>query len=298
METQLHVKPPRSDPDRWKPLLQLILPVLIILPLASLEYTLVLEIIRTGNLRGLIQAILSGLILIMLVYVMIIRIWRLVNRPASEELVRRAQAVLDHKLPDKAFVSRGRSSSPPNRLIYAAFPITLLTLAIYGICIDRLVMFSVMLGGAIVVGGAMLLSFSSEKQRLTQSVAFDPVRRVIRFENFQFISTFLPEKPRILEVIEFVNVLGSDFYPSGRGPAMLHIRTTKGSVDLTDQMENFEQVRAIIESVILLNKANREVYQEKLNAEPEIRTAWYGWLILLGAFAAVAFLCWKFMYSD
>ncbi|MBI3884456.1 MAG: hypothetical protein HY302_01815 [Opitutae bacterium] len=234
----------------------------------------------------------------MLGYALLVVFWRWLNRPAPEQLVQQAKTILETHLPNAVLVSCSRPAAAPNRWIYAALPLTFAGLAIYGASIDRMPVFFVMLTFATIIGTAMLFAFTRSHRQMVQRLTFDPKRRIVLFENFKFVASFLPEKPRAAEEVAFDQILGADFSPAGKNEATLSIRTTKGTVSFTEQMEHFEKIHAVIESLVILNKADRDTYQEKLNVEPEIKTAWYGWLILLGALATVCLLGWKFLYSD
>lgn len=298
MKSGLHTKPPRSDPDKWKPLIHLVIPLLTAIPLAFIEYFLVADMLRTGSLRGLLQASIYGILLLLLILALFKGVYRWLSQPPAEQLTDFAQAILKREMPEVGFSARSKVTKPPQPLIYGALPAAFGILAIYLACIDRLSGFLIVLFFALLFGGLMFFIFQQEKQRRRQVLTFDPSRRVIIFENFGWSASFLPTNPAACEEIPFNQLLGTDYYPPGRGPASLSIRTTKGSITLTDELQEFERIHAIVDSLVLLNKADRDAYQENLNAEPTIETPWYGWLILIVAIAAIVFLGWKFMYAD
>ena len=289
----------KSDPDRWKPLLAPIVGVTIVVPLATVEYQLVSEIVRTGSQRGIVQALLYGLLLIYLIPALCIAIWNLMHRPSPDERLRHARTLLGGQPKEQQLFVRSSLSSPPNIAVYAALPITLLGLAIYGAWIGNLPLFFVMLVAGIVIGGTMLFVFTPTRKASSPAVlTVDTDRKMLRFENFLFMATFLPEPPRAMEEVAFEQVLGSDYQAAGGGSASLLVRTTKGTVMIPETVDNFEQVRAILASLVEINRSNPTAYQKRLDEEPQIRTAWYGWVILLGSFGAVGYLMWKFMYTD
>lgn len=297
MDSEFRNKP-RSDPDKWKPLLGLVIPLLLIGPLAFIEYMLVREILHTGSLSGLIEAIVYGLLLIFLAYALVAGIYRWVNQPAPEELAGYAQAVLTRELPPSFYTVRNKVTKPPLAAIYAALPAVFLLLAVYLAWTGWLPGFFILLGFGVFFGGLMTCVYRQEKQRRRQVLTFDPIRRVIIFENFSWSASFLPQKPAARKEISFDQLLGTVYYPPGRGSASLTIRTTNGSITLIDELQEFERVHAIVDSLVLLNKADRNTYQQKLDAEPAIETPWYGWLILIAVVVAVALLGWKLLYAD
>jgi hypothetical protein len=138
------------------------------------------------------------------------------------------------------------------------------------------------------------------RQRETQrnaSIEIDSQRAQFTFRNFRFVSTFLPEKPRPEEVVRFNEVVGAVGSEVRRGTPGLQIRTAKGTVLVSSEMENFSFLEAMVADLVEAN-LTRADEGEPLPTEPEIRTAWYGWLILLVAVGSVAYLGWKFMYAE
>ncbi len=128
-----------------------------------------------------------------------------------------------------------------------------------------------------------------------QAVIIDPARQVLQFENFRFVTQFVSSDPfRPKEDVLFSEILGLSEVPS-RFSSTLTLRTVKGQVQLDSGFENYRQFADILESMIALNRAHPEQYQQALNAEPVLKLAWYGWLLLLAGFGAVVFVGWKFL---
>lgn len=186
-----------------------------------------------------------------------------------------------------------------NYLIYAALPAAFTAISFYGLHRGGWKMFFAMFPFAIffAVFAALL---ASERARLKRSsLTIDPSRGVIIFHHFRFVATFLPEKPRETEKVLFDQILDVRFRHGEKGgPNRLEIKTTKGALVVSDEMEDFELIGSILGEIVTANKSNVAEYQKALQARPKIKTAWYGWLILLGAIAIVAFIVWKFMFEN
>lgn len=186
-----------------------------------------------------------------------------------------------------------------NYSIYAALPAAFTVLSFYGLHRGGWKMFFAMFPFAIffAVFAALL---ANERARLKRSfLTIDPSRGAIIFHHFRFVATFLPEKPRETEEVLFDQILDVRFRHGEKGgPNRLEIKTTKGGLAVTDEMENFESIGNILGDIVAANKSNVTEYQKALQAGPKIKTAWYGWLILLGAIAIVALIVWKFMFEN
>ena len=198
MDSEFRTKLPRSDPDKWKPLIQLIMAVAMIGPLSLIEYIIVSEMIRMGSLRELFQAIFYGLLLVILIPAFCFAIWRQLNRPPAEERLRQADLMLERQPAEQVFIVPTPPAVQTNAVVHAALPTILLIIAIYGACINRLDLFFIMLTASTVIGGTMLFAFRRAKSGRRPILTVDKSRRIIRFEHFQFVSAFLPEKPRAL----------------------------------------------------------------------------------------------------
>ena len=186
-----------------------------------------------------------------------------------------------------------------NYSIYAAMPVTFMVFSLYLLHKDGWKFFFAMFPFAIfwMVFAVLLIS---ERARLKRSsLTIDPSRGAIIFHHFRFVATFLPEKPRETEEVLFDQILGVRFRLGEKGgPNRLEIKTTKGRLTVTDEMEDFESIENILGDIVAANKSNVAEYQKALQAGPKIKTAWYGWLILFGAVAIVAFIVWKFMFEN
>ena len=129
------------------------------------------------------------------------------------------------------------------------------------------------------------------------TIEIDSQRAQFIFRNFRFVSTFLPEEPRVEEVVRFDEVLGSARTEVRRDTPGLEIRTAKGTVIVSSEMENFPFLEDALDDLVEANLTRAE-QGEPLAPEPKIRTPWYGWLILAVAVGSVAYLGWKFMYAE
>ena len=150
-------------------------------------------------------------------------------------------------------------------------------------------LFATLIAGAL-QGGLAYLALSRRAQMRKATVSVDTSDRSVVFRHFQFISTFLPEKPREEVRIRFEEVIAA--YPVVRG---VEVRTTKGKVQVPDEMDRFPVLASALGEIASSNAANQAEHQKAVAAEPKVRTAWYGWLILAAGVGIVFFLVWKLM---
>lgn len=149
-----------------------------------------------------------------------------------------------------------------------------------------------------IICGTIFWFAKRERDRRARSgLEIDSQRGEIRLRHFSFVTGFLPEKPRpeaTLRCSEILEVIAS----SNREGHYLRVRTEQGTFMVTHDMEHYEKIAAVLDEIVRANRANPETYQKSLNAEPKVRTTWWGWLILTGALAVVIALGWKFMYAE
>ncbi len=174
-------------------------------------------------------------------------------------------------------------------------PIFFFGLSIYGLILHGWKMFLAGFPFALV-----MLPFGifmhSEKKRLSKAkIEIYPETESFVFHHFRFTSQFLPEAPREKENLKFSDVLGCKFYSTQSGNS-LHVRTTKGKVVITEEMSEFQSLTQIFSELSNANKLNEAEFDERMQEEPNIRTPWYGWLILASALACAAVAGWYFMY--
>jgi hypothetical protein len=125
------------------------------------------------------------------------------------------------------------------------------------------------------------------------ALTFDPMRKVITFENFTFVTKFVGNRPRLREEVPFEQILDCTFYPGEKGgPPSLRIKTVRGPTMLNGRMEHFHAIRALLESIVTLNLADPEQHEAYLRSVPAVRVPWYGWLVLTGVLGGLAALIW------
>jgi hypothetical protein len=60
-------------------------------------------------------------------------------------------------------------------------------------------------------------------------------------------------------------------------------------------MENFDVLRTLLESIVTLNLADPEIHEANLGRVPKMQVPWFGWLLCLGAFGALAAFLWMLL---
>lgn len=138
-----------------------------------------------------------------------------------------------------------------------------------------------------------------DRRRLQgSSLEIDGDEQVLLLRNFRFTSRFLPEKPRPVERIPFAHILEAIPMEVTRGVRGLALRTSKGQVIVSEDMEQFDLIATTLAEVAQAARADEKGFAAGIAQEPKIRTPLYGWLILATAIAVVVFLGWKFMYAE
>jgi len=185
-----------------------------------------------------------------------------------------------------------------NYTVLVALPFFLLGASLYGLYLHGWRMFFAGFPFA-VLSGAFAYFYGAERARLKRSsLEIDVGRGVFTFRHFRFVSTFLPERPREEETVRFEEVLGFEHVEVQKGVSGLRVRTTKGTVTISEEMEHFDTIVAALSETVTANQSRKEEYRKQIEAEPKIETAWYGWLILFAAVAIVILVGWKTMYAD
>ena len=196
-------------------------------------------------------------------------------------------------LPDTRRVFRPRKQARPSKVIYAALPMAFLAGSIFGLIINNWVMFYAFLGLAVFLTGLFWYVFNEREKTNAMVLTFDPLHKVVVFENFGFATAFLPQKPRPREEVPFEQILDSTFYPGHNdGLHTVRVRTSRGPTVISGDMEDFDAIRVLLESLVTLNEADPEQHQANLRSEPKVKIPWYGWLIFLAVFVGLGFLIW------
>jgi hypothetical protein len=150
-----------------------------------------------------------------------------------------------------------------------------------------------------VLSGIFAWIYGAERARLKRSsIEIDAQRGQITFRHFRFVASFLPEKPREEELIRFDQILALRRVEVQKGIYGLSVKTEKGAVTISEEMEHFEAIETTLSELVASNQSREDEFRKKVEAAPKIKTAWYGWLILFGGVAVVVFVGWKFMYAD
>ncbi len=71
------------------------------------------------------------------------------------------------------------------------------------------------------------------------------------------------------------------------------MRTTGGRVTVKDDLHPFQTLADVLSDIVELNRTSPEAYAAALAREPKIRTPWYGWLIMVAAIGAIAYVAVK-----
>lgn len=145
----------------------------------------------------------------------------------------------------------------------------------------------------VAVGGRVLLGKRHERTRA--SVAIDLEAGRVIFRNCAFVRDFA-RNPLIGEkVIPFAGLFAvrSSTVKNNR---FMEIETEEGMVTLANVVEDDSLVDAL-GAIVAANRENDPEFAQRHAVMPRPRTAWWGWLILLGAIGAVMWFGWKFMYS-
>jgi len=112
-------------------------------------------------------------------------------------------------------------------------------------------------------------------------------KETVTFRGFKFITSFIGNKPLRELILPFTDILGGRIW-ANHGQFSLYLRTTAGKVTIPDTVQPFQPVAAVLLDAAEVNRKNPTAFAAALAREPQIRTPWYGWLILALALAAVA----------
>ena len=112
-------------------------------------------------------------------------------------------------------------------------------------------------------------------------------KRTVTFRGFRFITSFIGDKTLRELTMPFADILGGRIW-ADHGQFSLYLRTTAGKVTIPDTVQPFQPLAAVLLDTAEVNRKNPTAFSAALAREPQIKTPWYGWLILALALAVVA----------
>ena len=284
---------PALDPFRTKGLMSLTFAGLSAVILLVLECVLLSAAIHWGRLQDIIMALIFGLLLIVSFFNLVIGVRGWWRRPKGEAALELAVTHMARLLPEAPIVSRSRPRIPPNKVIYAALPLTFGALSVWCFIagMHGAGLFILFVTSLFVVLTWVVLNSSRDTREM--KLTLDSARELATFENFTFVTSFLPQKPRVREEVPFSEIVDCTFIPGAKsGPGLLRVVTTKGPVDYSESMEHFSSIRALLESIVTINLADSATHEANLKKVPHVRVPWYGWVICGLAFVGLGGLIW------
>lgn len=112
-------------------------------------------------------------------------------------------------------------------------------------------------------------------------------KRTVTFRGFKFITSFIGNKPLRELKLPFTDILSGRIW-ANHGQFSLNLRTTAGKVTIPDAVQPFQPLAAVLLDAVEVNRKNPAAFAAALAREPQIKTPWFGWLIMALALAAVA----------
>ena len=109
---------------------------------------------------------------------------------------------------------------------------------------------------------------------------------VITFRGFRFVTSFIGNKTIRELTLPFSDILGGRIWKN-HGQFSLYLRTTAGKVTIPDTVQPFQPLAAVLLDAAEVNRKNPTAFAAALAREPQIKTPWYGWLIIALALAVV-----------
>lgn len=280
------------DPFKWKPLLGFVLPLFVVIPLVFLEVQLVREIMA-GYTRAWIEACIFGAFLVFMLGLLAMGLWRWWNRPVGEAAIMQAAGTVARLLPDEPLIFHSPPKPSLSKAVYFGAPAACLVMALVGLLLAEWILFWISLGAAAVFGAILGIVYLAEQKGERQALGLDPRRKTVVFENFTFTTRFFPNKPSPREEIPFSGILDCDYYPGHKGgPPTLYVRTIRGRTTVYGRIDGFYTIRALLESLVVLNLADPEQHAANLRAEPKVSVPWQGWLLVAGVFAGLVGFIW------
>ncbi len=147
--------------------------------------------------------------------------------------------------------------------------------------------------------GGILTARSGQGWHLFRSapreVEVNAATETVMFRGFKFITSFIGNRRTTNLTLRFGDILGGRVWVN-HGHFSLSLRTTAGTVTITDAVQPFHEVASVLLDAAEVNRATPDRYLEALAREPRIKTPWYGWLIFavgLGGVAGLAFILWN-----
>ncbi len=184
-----------------------------------------------------------------------------------------------------------------------ATSIFLSVVGLYGLYLHGWRMFFAVFPFAVLFGIFAYFSGAERSRLKRSSLEIDAQNGLLTFRHFRFVASFFPEKPRVEEVVRFDQILGvrrvevqKGNYWWQKGISGLRVRTDKGAVTISEEMEHFDVIATTLSELVAANESREDEYRKKIEAEPKIRTPWYVWLILIGAASALVIVGWKWMF--
>jgi hypothetical protein len=112
-------------------------------------------------------------------------------------------------------------------------------------------------------------------------------KRTVTFRGFRFVTSFIGNKPVRELTLAFADILGGRIW-TNHGQFSLSLRTTAGKVTIPDSVQPFQALAAVLLDAAEINRKNPTAFAASLAREPQIKTPWYGWMLVLLALAGVA----------
>ena len=276
------------DPNRWKALIRLIPAAIMVVPLGGMEWLF----FRYGSPKDLWGAIIFAVPLALSLYTVVAGLWGWFHRLTGQEALSHAAGQIAQLLPDSPLICGYPPEVKPSKAVWTTIPLTLLGFSIYGFAVQQAPLALGLLAASFVAAGAVwYFLFLRVSEAIKQVLTLDLVAKRALFEGFIFQTSFLPQKPCTRKEIPFEQILDCTYYSGSRGrPGSLQIKTAVGRTSLSERIDHFKMIRAVLEGVITLNLANPERHQAYLRSMPIIRVPWYGWLIVTVAVGGLGVL--------
>lgn len=118
---------------------------------------------------------------------------------------------------------------------------------------------------------------------------------VVTFRGFRFVTSFIGNKPVSELTLPFAGIIGGRIW-TNHGQFTLSLRTTAGKATIPDTVQPFEPLAAVLLDAAEVNRKNPAAFAAALAREPQIKTPWYGWVILTLALVVIgglAVLLWN-----
>ncbi len=193
------------------------------------------------------------------------------------------------------------SSPPPLRrslrwIWVVAIPVVFVVLLLLQLYAERPWFSSLaVLGFVVVIGGIWFLSELMRTGGGRQSIEIDPASGRIMFRQFTFLRHFMRNPTQTEQVLHATDILHLEPRADNHGRAVT-VRTTQGQVVIFDRLQNFEQVVALLADFAEANRLDPAAYRAALAREPQLKTPWWGWLLLIGlSVGIVAVISWLVM---